>query len=128
MLMNNRRAFWVAGFGLAMGMPAAATAQAAAKTPAAAAIKEASLDARIAYVRRLLRNTPLVDGHNDLPWAMREAAKDPLDVVAYDLRRTTAGMTDIARLRKGMVGGSPVKCATRATRAFSWSKSTSPSA
>jgi membrane dipeptidase len=36
---------------------------------------------------------------------MREAAKDPLDVVAYDLRRKTAGMTDIARLRKGMVGG-----------------------
>jgi membrane dipeptidase len=68
-------------------------------------MKQASLEARIAYVRKLLRNTPLVDGHNDLPWAMREAAKDPLDVVAYDLRRTTAGMTDIARLRKGMVGG-----------------------
>ena len=105
MLTNSSRAFWVAGFGLAMGMPTAATAQAAVTKPAAAAIKEASLDARIAYVRRLLRNTPLVDGHNDLPWAMREAAKDPLDVVAYDLRRKTAGMTDIARLRKGMVGG-----------------------
>jgi membrane dipeptidase len=107
MLMNNSRAFWVVGFGLAMGMPMAATAQVAAKKPAATAVsmKDASLDARIAYVRKLLRNTPLVDGHNDLPWAMREAAKDPLDVVAYDLRRKTAGMTDIARLRKGMVGG-----------------------
>jgi membrane dipeptidase len=84
-----------------------ATGQVAAKKPAAAAvsIREASLETRLAYVRTLLRNTPLVDGHNDLPWAMREAAKDPLDVVAYDLRRTTAGMTDIARLRKGMVGG-----------------------
>ena len=107
MLMNNSRVFWVVGFGLAMGMPMAATAQVAAKKPAATAVsmKDASLDARIAYVRKLLRNTPLVDGHNDLPWAMREAAKDPLDVVAYDLRRKTAGMTDIARLRKGMVGG-----------------------
>ncbi len=81
-----------------------ATRRATAK-PAAVAIKDAPLEARITYVRRLLRNTPLVDGHNDLPWAMREAAQDPLDVVAYDLRRKTAGMTDIARLRKGMVGG-----------------------
>ncbi len=108
MLTNNSRALWVVGFGLAMGMPMAATAQVAAKKPAAAtavSMQAASLEARIAYVRRLLRNTPLVDGHNDLPWAMREAAKDPLDVVAYDLRRKTAGMTDISRLRKGMVGG-----------------------
>ena len=106
-MLNNGRAFWVVGFGLAMCIPAVATAQAAAKKPAAAAVsmKDASLEARIAHVRKLLRNTPLVDGHNDLPWAMREAAKDPLDVVAYDLRRKTAGMTDIARLRKGMVGG-----------------------
>jgi membrane dipeptidase len=106
MLTNNGRALWVVGFGLAMGMPMAATAQVAAKKPAAAvSMKQASLEARVAYVRKLLRNTPLVDGHNDLPWAMREAAKDPLDVVAYDLRRKTAGMTDIARLRTGMVGG-----------------------
>ncbi len=106
MLTNNSRAFWVVGLGLAMGMPMAATAQVAAKKPATAvSMKDASLEARLAYVRKLLRNTPLVDGHNDLPWAMREAAKDPLDVVAYDLRRKTAGMTDIARLRKGMVGG-----------------------
>ena len=108
MLTNNRRACWVVGLGLAMGMPIAATAQVATKKPAAAtavSMRDASLEARIAYVRKLLRNTPLVDGHNDLPWAMREAAKDPLDVVAYDLRRKTAGMTDIARLRKGMVGG-----------------------
>lgn len=96
----------VVSLGLAMSIPTAATAQTAAKKPATAvSIKDASLEARIAYVRKLLRNTPLIDGHNDLPWAMREAAKDPLDVVAYDLRRKTAGMTDIARLRKGMVGG-----------------------
>lgn len=106
MLMNHRRALWLVGFGVALGMPMAATAQVAAKKPTAAlSMKDASLEARVAYVKRLLRNTPLIDGHNDLPWAMREAAKDPLDVVAYDLRRKTAGMTDIARLRKGMVGG-----------------------
>ena len=106
-MLKNSRAYWVVCAGLAMSAPMAAMGQVSAKKPAAAAvsIREASLETRLAYVRTLLRNTPLVDGHNDLPWAMREAAKDPLDVVAYDLRRTTAGMTDIARLRKGMVGG-----------------------
>lgn len=106
MLTNYRRGLWLVGFGVALGIPMAATAQVAAKKPTAAlSMKDASLEARVAYVKRLLRNTPLIDGHNDLPWAMREAAKDPLDVVAYDLRRKTAGMTDIARLRQGMVGG-----------------------
>ena len=106
-MLKNSRAFWVVCAGLAMSAPTVAMGQVAAKKPAAAAvsIREASLETRLAYVRTILRNTPLVDGHNDLPWAMREAAKDPLDVVAYDLRRPTAGMTDIARLRKGMVGG-----------------------
>ncbi len=68
-------------------------------------LRDAPLAQRLAHVRRLLRTTPLVDGHNDLPWAMRNAATRPRDVVAYDLRRTTPGMTDISRLRKGMVGG-----------------------
>ena len=106
-MLMRRAGFFVTSLGVAMSLPGVATAQVASKTPAAAAVsmRTASLDARVAYVRRLLRTTPLVDGHNDLPWAMREAAKDPLDVVAYDLRRKTAGMTDISRLRKGMVGG-----------------------
>ena len=105
-MLNYSRGLWVLRVGLAVTVPTLATAQTVAKKPAAAvSMKDASLEARVAYVRKLLRNTPLVDGHNDLPWAMREAAKDPLDVVAYDLRRKTTGMTDIARLRKGMVGG-----------------------
>jgi len=68
-------------------------------------LRNASLAARVAHVKSLLRTTPLVDSHNDLPWAMREDANAPLDVVAYDLNKPTKGMTDIARLRKGMVGG-----------------------
>lgn len=54
--------------------------------------------------RRVLAGTPLIDGHNDLPWAIRNAEGAPHDVVAYDLRQTTAGHTDLARLREGMVG------------------------
>jgi membrane dipeptidase len=60
--------------------------------------------ADIERARRVLRSTPLVDGHNDLPWAIRESSKAPHDVEAYDLRKTTPGHTDLARLAKGMVG------------------------
>jgi len=92
-------------------LPASASAQSAAKpaTPAAKnagqPLQSASLEARVAHVHALLKTTPLVDGHNDLPWAMREYANAPLDVVAYDLTKPTKGMTDLSRLRKGHIGG-----------------------
>jgi membrane dipeptidase len=53
---------------------------------------------------RVLATTPLVDGHNDLPWAIRGNRSAPGDVAAYDLRSRTPGHTDLERLRKGMVG------------------------
>jgi membrane dipeptidase len=53
----------------------------------------------------VLQAVPLVDGHNDLPWYIRELKGAPRDAVAYDLRKATSGNTDIPRLRKGMVGG-----------------------
>ena len=52
----------------------------------------------------MLRTTPLVDGHNDLPWAIRESVRHRRDVEAYDLRARTTGHTDLERLRRGMVG------------------------
>jgi membrane dipeptidase len=56
-------------------------------------------------VRRILAEVPLVDGHNDLPGAIREAASGGLgDVAAYDLRSTRTGDTDLERLRRGLVG------------------------
>src|SRR5688572_851348 len=61
-------------------------------------------DPHMAKARRVLRAVPLVDGHNDLPWAIRNSAQAPRDVDAYDLRKTTPGHTDIARLKRGMVG------------------------
>ena len=57
-----------------------------------------------ARVRSILSTTPLVDGHNDLPWAVRQYEAAPHDVVAYDLRSRTPGHTDIERLRRGRVG------------------------
>jgi membrane dipeptidase len=57
-----------------------------------------------AKARRVLSTTPLIDSHNDLPWAIRESKTSPMDVDAYDLRKTTPGMTDLARLKTGMLG------------------------
>ncbi len=61
-------------------------------------------DDTLARARELLAEHPVVDGHNDLPWALREQ-------VGYDIdRRDIAGdcsahlHTDIPRLRAGGVG------------------------
>ncbi len=62
-------------------------------------------DAALERVRRVLAAHPVIDGHNDLPWAIRENAALPRDVVAYDLRSRTPGATDLERLREGGVGG-----------------------
>ena len=67
----------------------AQTAPAGAPAPAA--------DAHLEVARRVLRAVPLVDGHNDLPWAVRGATR-PHDVAAYDLRTRTPGHTDLPRL------------------------------
>ncbi|HEU5170040.1 MAG TPA: dipeptidase [Gemmatimonadales bacterium] len=64
----------------------------------------AAPDAVLAHARRLLRESPLVDGHNDLPWAIREDTVAARDVEAYDLRRRTRGHTDLERLALGQVG------------------------
>jgi membrane dipeptidase len=61
-------------------------------------------DPYLARARRILSQTPLIDGHNDLPWRIREDSIARGNVDAYDLRRRTPGHTDLERLRKGMVG------------------------
>ena len=63
-----------------------------------------SKDRALEHARKLLRSTPLIDGHNDLPWTIREAAQNPRDVAAYDLRTRVTGHTDLARLAEGQVG------------------------
>ncbi len=52
----------------------------------------------------LHRETPLIDGHNDIPWTFREKANR--DLSKMDLRQRQAQLhTDIPRLRQGGVGG-----------------------
>jgi membrane dipeptidase len=60
-----------------------------------------------ARARRILERTPLIDGHNDLPWALRQNhGNDPhaVDLTA-NLDASTELHTDIPRLRTGAVGG-----------------------
>jgi len=52
--------------------------------------------------RELLQHAPVVDGHNDLPWVIRE--KFGGDVENYDISVRAQFDTDIPRLREGMVG------------------------
>ncbi len=63
--------------------------------------------ADVARVERVLARAPIVDGHNDLAWEIRE--KYDGKVEALDLRDATRPpyplQTDIARLRSGRVGG-----------------------
>jgi membrane dipeptidase len=78
--------------------------------PITARAADADYQARVAKV---LKQTPLIDGHNDLPWEIRMRFKGRL--AAIDLNSDTskiapppdapALMTDIPRLRAGMVGG-----------------------
>jgi len=65
---------------------------------------QAPRDSNMARALRVLRASPVMDGHNDLPWRIREDSLHPMDVEAYDLRKRTPGMTDLARLSAGHVG------------------------
>ena len=52
---------------------------------------------------RLLDQVPLVDGHNDLPWQIREKAAGDLDSIDIAVAQPELH-TDIARLETGRVG------------------------
>lgn len=54
--------------------------------------------------RALLREFPVVDGHNDLPWALREKAGYDLDRLDIAGHQHGHLHTDIPRLRAGGVG------------------------
>jgi membrane dipeptidase len=68
-----------------------------------AAPDEQSAEALLERARKLHRQVPLVDGHNDFPWEVRQ--KGQLDLARLDISRDQpATMTDIPRLRAGGVG------------------------
>src|SRR4051812_23417517 len=71
----------------------------------AAAVPDQRNDAALLdHARALLKQTPLIDGHNDYPWALREKAQRNFEKLDIAKPQPTI-MTDIARLRAGGVGG-----------------------
>jgi len=77
--------------------------------PAVAQTAAASIDPALrARIDRVLKATPLIDGHNDLPWELREkyASKvETTDVAANSDKLPQPLQTDMARLHAGRVGG-----------------------
>ncbi|MGQ0641736.1 MAG: dipeptidase [Gemmatimonadaceae bacterium] len=61
-------------------------------------------DAALRRALAILRTTPIIDTHNDLPWVIRESGTPPRDVEAFDISKRARFDTDIPRLRTGMVG------------------------
>jgi membrane dipeptidase len=90
----------------------AVAAVVASRAAAATGAAPAGADYR-ARVIRVLEQTPLIDGHNDLAWEIRDRYKSRL--ASIDLKTDTSKlpvgpdmaplMTDIVRLRAGHVGG-----------------------
>ncbi|HEX6751334.1 MAG TPA: dipeptidase [Longimicrobium sp.] len=79
---------------------------AAALTLASAAALDAQADsaALLARARRLHEQVPMVDGHNDLPWEIRQNGYLDLARMNPD-GPLPRNHTDVARLRAGGVGG-----------------------
>src|SRR5215210_1542467 len=68
--------------------------------PAAAQTQDRALE----HARKLLKSTPLIDGHNDLPWEIRVSKTAPRDVAAFNLRAQAPKHTDLGRMQEGEVG------------------------
>ncbi|HEY0164799.1 MAG TPA: dipeptidase [Sphingomicrobium sp.] len=66
-----------------------------------------AIDARTqARIDRILKQTPLIDGHNDLPWELRENHESRIEgLESGGAEREKPVMTDMARMRAGRVGG-----------------------
>lgn len=86
----------ILGLMLAFGNPSTGLAQSESPTPA-----------QIAEVREILRKTPLIDGHNDLPWQYRKLGNNlsSIDLTSDTSKMKSPLVTDIPRLRAGCVGG-----------------------
>ncbi|QNM82289.1 membrane dipeptidase [Sphingomonas sabuli] len=84
-------------------LAAAAAALAVTATTASAQPIDPKVMARI---DRILKRTPLIDGHNDLPEQIREShGMSVANLASGGAERAKPLMTDMARLRDGRVGG-----------------------
>lgn len=65
--------------------------------------KPPAFDSPLARAKYLQQHSPLVDGHNDLPWALRQMLNNNLTAINLDQVQSDL-MTDLPRLREGLVG------------------------
>ncbi|MFF2509191.1 dipeptidase [Streptomyces sp. NPDC058067] len=63
-----------------------------------------SLSPSLERARAVLADFPVVDGHNDLPWALREQVAYDIDARDIAVDQSAHLHTDLARLRAGGVG------------------------
>ena len=79
----------------------------AAMIAATPALAQQPIDPKVqARIDRILKKTPLIDGHNDLPWALRQDHGQSVEGLESGTdKREKPLMTDMARLREGRVGG-----------------------
>lgn len=62
----------------------------------------------LATARALLARTPVIDGHNDVPWKLREERAGKVEGFAFDRLpddQRKLWHTDLARMKQGGVGG-----------------------
>ncbi|MHB1310678.1 MAG: dipeptidase [Gemmatimonadaceae bacterium] len=72
----------------------------------ASSLQSQAPDPYLARVKKLLATNPVIDGHNDVPWEIRENKEMPRDVDHYDLRTNLKKQdTDFARMKQGGLGG-----------------------
>lgn len=55
--------------------------------------------------RRVLQSSPLIDGHNDLPWLLRVELQNRIYDGRFDPEQRLLGHTDINRMKQGFMGG-----------------------
>ncbi|KAH7014655.1 membrane dipeptidase-domain-containing protein [Microdochium trichocladiopsis] len=55
--------------------------------------------------KRVLETTPLIDGHNDLPWLLRVELHNRIYDGTFDPNQRLLGHTNIGRMRQGQMGG-----------------------
>ena len=104
-MLSMRSNFTLVASTLAVvALPSTPLASLDAQTPSARKTASMSNDQYMERALRVLQASPVMDGHNDLPWRIREDGAHPGDVNAYDLHKRTPGMTDLARLKQGHVG------------------------
>lgn len=59
----------------------------------------------VARAKSILKSSPLIDGHNDLPYYIRENTHDQIYDGKLPFETGLSGHTDLKRIRKGGLGG-----------------------